>query len=562
MYLTVLFGMSLYTENDVPFEQNTSCLVVATAQAIETTQCTELSLYTGQFLRSDTLFLMTPDEIMPNGAQKARCIFCYGSSTQLVYDYRVRAYENADVCLSIHVHVVKRLMLLHPCVVHVDSTNIVAKCTELCFLQQTSGKHNCSTTSAGFSFAPSSNSRTLVFVVHHFAVGGLERVVIDLMRIARKRGIRPVLVYGVDIVSESAHELDALGLEYCKLPESTSGKLMLLRQLGAIAVNAHYATLLHTECRELGIPFIQTIHNMYIWLQGEAAEEWRRMDANTAAYIAVSANAARVADGLGLDCAKMLIIPNGSRFRKPSKITPSTSATNALRHELGIPRHAALFTNVASITSAKGQLLFAHALAQALSVRDDIYGIILGKVIDPTYEERLLATIRRLGIENHLLLAGFRNDVSDVLHVSTAAVFPSYYEGWSLAISEALSLGVPVIATDVGGAAEQLRGTTGPHAGCTLLPSPLSYTQSGGFDLSVITREDYQEQVCTPLASAMLQAAQTPPQRGAVPVFSMDAENAVLRHLDVVEALTQKKEITFFRSEFFLPQRQNGFKTF
>jgi glycosyltransferase involved in cell wall biosynthesis len=45
--------------------------------------------------------------------------------------------------------------------------------------------------------------------------------------------------------------------------------------------------------------------------------------------------------------------------------------------------------------------------------------------------------------------------------LADALVMPSFFEGWSLAITEAVLAGLPVIATDVGGAREQLRGTDG-----------------------------------------------------------------------------------------------------
>jgi glycosyltransferase involved in cell wall biosynthesis len=45
--------------------------------------------------------------------------------------------------------------------------------------------------------------------------------------------------------------------------------------------------------------------------------------------------------------------------------------------------------------------------------------------------------------------------------MADAFVLPSYWEGWSLALSEAVYTGIPVIASDVGGARELLAQTNG-----------------------------------------------------------------------------------------------------
>src|SRR5690606_40649189 len=70
--------------------------------------------------------------------------------------------------------------------------------------------------------------------------------------------------------------------------------------------------------------------------------------------------------------------------------------------------------------------------------------------------------IARAGVADVVRLAGQRDDMPRVLAGCDVFVLPSVYEGFSNAILEALASGLPVIATDVGGAREQLRdGETG-----------------------------------------------------------------------------------------------------
>lgn len=66
----------------------------------------------------------------------------------------------------------------------------------------------------------------------------------------------------------------------------------------------------------------------------------------------------------------------------------------------------------------------------------------------------LEATIRDLDLAGRVLLLGFRSDVADVIAAADAFCLSSIWEGVPLAAQEAILLGVPVVATDVGGMRE------------------------------------------------------------------------------------------------------------
>jgi glycosyltransferase involved in cell wall biosynthesis len=74
----------------------------------------------------------------------------------------------------------------------------------------------------------------------------------------------------------------------------------------------------------------------------------------------------------------------------------------------------------------------------------------------------LEALTRALGVEKNVIFAGYREDVPRVLSVFDIKVLPSVTEGLPLAILEAMAMGKPVIATEVGGVKEILKdGETG-----------------------------------------------------------------------------------------------------
>ena len=73
-----------------------------------------------------------------------------------------------------------------------------------------------------------------------------------------------------------------------------------------------------------------------------------------------------------------------------------------------------------------------------------------------------------MGLSERVLFAGTRKDVPEILAALDLFVLPSLWEGFSLALLEALAMGTPVIATAVGGAAEVIRSG---HDGLLIPPA-------------------------------------------------------------------------------------------
>jgi glycosyltransferase involved in cell wall biosynthesis len=68
----------------------------------------------------------------------------------------------------------------------------------------------------------------------------------------------------------------------------------------------------------------------------------------------------------------------------------------------------------------------------------------------------LEAQARRLGVEDRVVLAGYRDDVPDLLAAADAAVFSSRFEGSPLSVIECMATGTAIVATRVGGVPELL----------------------------------------------------------------------------------------------------------
>jgi len=62
--------------------------------------------------------------------------------------------------------------------------------------------------------------------------------------------------------------------------------------------------------------------------------------------------------------------------------------------------------------------------------------------------------LKRLGLEKHVTLTGFRSDVANLLSCSDVVVLSSETESAPLTLLEGMSSGLPVVATRVGGIPE------------------------------------------------------------------------------------------------------------
>lgn len=81
---------------------------------------------------------------------------------------------------------------------------------------------------------------------------------------------------------------------------------------------------------------------------------------------------------------------------------------------------------------------------------------------DGPLREQLESQAKRNGIEERVLITGFRSDIPMVLRAMDVFVMTSFWEGLSRSLAEAMYANLPIIATDVGGTSDAVRnGVTG-----------------------------------------------------------------------------------------------------
>lgn len=154
----------------------------------------------------------------------------------------------------------------------------------------------------------------------------------------------------------------------------------------------------------------------------------------------------------GVRESKIEIIHNGLDF---ARLAPDAKLTdNEKRVMLGVPRDKRLITIVANLRhSIKNIPMFLRAARIVCDTVHDAAFVVAGEG-ELTDEMRALAA--DLGISENVYFIGRCAEVPDLLSVSYAGVLSSTSEGFSNSILEYMTAGLPVVATDVGGAAEAI----------------------------------------------------------------------------------------------------------
>ena len=137
------------------------------------------------------------------------------------------------------------------------------------------------------------------------------------------------------------------------------------------------------------------------------------------------------------------------------KVTEQTR--RRARRVLGLPLEAKVVGTAARLDGQKAPLDMVKAIA--LLGRDDVYMVWVGDGDLRRKTERLIA---RHGLGERFLLLGNRSDVSSLLPAFDAFAMSSLYEGLPCAVVEAMTCGVPVVATAVNSVPEiVVSGKTG-----------------------------------------------------------------------------------------------------
>lgn len=316
---------------------------------------------------------------------------------------------------------------------------------------------------------PTPTPPTVAFVTHSAQLAGAE---IFLLRVtSAMRRVHPLVVLGEHGPLE--HALAERGIDTVVLPlddavqqhaaTSSVGRSLLRGVSGVVGAARALARL----CRERDVALIASQSaksHVYAGLAGRIAR--RPVLVHQHSVIggtdASRANALVLRTAIAL-VARRVVANSRTTARAVGRLRPIEvigCPVAPVPSVPPVPEGAPEVLVLGRLSEIKGQDIAIRAFARArqLGLPSDVRLRLVGAAMfdrDAAFEATLRDAVRETGLGDAVEITGHRDDVAAEFARSTVVVHPGRVaEGFGQAIAEAMAAGRPVIATDLGGAAE------------------------------------------------------------------------------------------------------------
>ena len=170
-----------------------------------------------------------------------------------------------------------------------------------------------------------------------------------------------------------------------------------------------------------------------------------------------SASNADYAHWIGIDERRVKLVPNA--FDAANIGARDASSLQCLRQQLGISSRIPIILGVFRLSEEKRPVLFVETFAAVVACMPGARAFVAG--VGP-FEQQIQRRVNELGLSDSLTLLGRRDDVPELMQISSLLLLTSSFEGMPNVVMEAQALGLPVVASSVGGVPDcMIDGETG-----------------------------------------------------------------------------------------------------
>jgi glycosyltransferase involved in cell wall biosynthesis len=303
----------------------------------------------------------------------------------------------------------------------------------------------------------------VAFVVNNFDVGGLEKVVLSLLRTIDREKFEPYAVcvdgrgrlFGdVPLPERNVLVLDKSGAKkigpFTFDPSVITKMARFFFEKGVRVVHAHnLAPLVFSGvAARLVMPrpkVVYSEHNQIYSASETHVSRFKHYVKLADRVIAVSEDLERtLARRVGIT-KNVSVVHNGIDGKR---FTRNEEAIARIRQELGVAPDEFLVGTAVVLSKQKGITHLLGAASRVLAADAKVKFAIAG---DGPLRAELEERAKSLGLGDRVKFLGYRSDVPDFVSALDTYVLSSLWEGLPLALLEGLAIGVPLVATTVGG---------------------------------------------------------------------------------------------------------------
>ncbi|GAA1969390.1 hypothetical protein GCM10009798_32460 [Nocardioides panacihumi] len=298
-------------------------------------------------------------------------------------------------------------------------------------------------------------------------VGGMDGFVDFLARGLRSRGVRTEVLVAADrpdqVVGRFAEGLRADGFDVLVSDPESAAQNLDGGSWDCLSVHGVPDWIVEAA-HDRGIPVVETLHGMHTFYDRERLAARAQM---LTAVVAVSELVGRqyLEWVPAFEERRLLVVPNGvpSRWR-PTEVRDDARAALGLTGEF-------VFTCLGRYCLQKNQYGLVVAFDAVADAVPDAHLVLAGRVDDEAYFAQVADRREQSPHRDRIHVRQHSTAPGALLAASDAFVLDSFFEGWSLASTEALTAGLPVVLAEVGGAVEQVDWDVAPGV---VVPNPLS----------------------------------------------------------------------------------------
>ncbi len=151
--------------------------------------------------------------------------------------------------------------------------------------------------------------------------------------------------------------------------------------------------------------------------------------------------------------AKIKIIYNAINLKDTQSVQQEPVL---IKKSLGIDGHSLVVGTVSNIRPEKGHQYLLEAARLVLEQRPEVNFVIVGRERAMEDLVRLEEQAKRCGIRDRIIFTGYRPDALQIMVAFDVFVLPSIWEAFAVVLMEAMALGKPIVATNVGGIPEAI----------------------------------------------------------------------------------------------------------